>query len=162
MTDASYGRVVLGSDHRGVDLRQGLAEGCRALGLEVLDLGPTRAEGRVDYPDLAAAVTSHVVAQPGTLGVLICGTGLGMSIAANKVGGVRAALVNEPYSAALARRHNDANVLCFGAGVLGSDLALGCLQAFLAAAFEGGRHAARIAKVQRLAPGRALDMEGDA
>lgn len=160
MSDFVYQQAALGSDHRGVALRERLAAACRAAGLRVRDLGPTVADGRTDYPDLAAAVTELVVEQPGTLGVLVCGTGLGMSIAANKVVGVRAALVDQPYCAALARRHNDANVLCFGAGVVGSDLAVACLEAFLGARFEAGRHAERLAKVRRL--GCAGRRRGDA
>lgn len=143
-------RVVLSSDHRGTELRRALAEWCSDRGLAVTDVGPPSGSPAVDYPEEAAEVGRVVASGEADLGILVCGSGIGMSIAANKVAGVRAALVGEPHAAALARRHNDANVLCFGAGMTGTDLAIASLQAFLAERFEGGRHARRLERIAAL------------
>jgi len=150
MAERTIRRVVLGSDHRGVELRLSLARRCLAAGLEVADLGPPPGSPAVDYPDQAAAVGRAVAAGRAELGLLVCGTGIGVSIAANKIVGIRAALVAEPHGAALARRHNDANVLCFGAGSVGLELASSCLEAFLAARFEGDRHQRRLDRIAAL------------
>jgi len=148
-------RVYLGSDHRGTALRLHLAQICRERGVAVSDLGPAPETGRHEYPEQALRVGESVIGNPGSLGILVCGTGIGVSIAANKVRGVRAALVSEPHGAAFARRHNDANVLCFGAGSVGRDLAGSCLLAFLDAEFEGGRHAERVASIAAIEGGEA-------
>jgi ribose 5-phosphate isomerase B len=140
--------VFAASDHAGFRLRQALVEHLRARGVEVIDLGPVAPE-RCDYPDFAAQVARRVAAGEG-LGLLICGTGVGMSMAANKVAGIRAAVVSDVFSAQATRAHNDCNVLCMGERVVGVGLAMSIVDAWLAAEFEGGRHAGRIAKIHAL------------
>lgn len=119
------------------------------LGQLSLDLGPADTTS-VDYPDFATKVTEAVVSKKASLGVLICGTGIGMSITANKVHGIRAALCHTEFEARVTRQHNDANVLCLGARVTGGGLAIEILRAFLNASFEGGRHAARVEKINQV------------
>ena len=142
-------RVATGSDHAGYRLKQVLAERLAEQGHEVVDLG-THSEDRVDYPDFGAAVGRAVAAGDADLGVCVCGSGIGIGMAANKVGGIRAAVVHDSVSAALARQHNDANVVCFGQRLIEEDTALAALDAFLDASFEGGRHVARVAKLDAL------------
>ncbi|HEY8496970.1 MAG TPA: ribose 5-phosphate isomerase B [Limnochordales bacterium] len=142
-------RIAIGSDHAGFDLKQELMAHLKAAGHTVVDMGTTSRES-CDYPDYARLVAEAVAAERCDRGILICGTGIGMSIAANKVPGVRAALCAEPYSARMAREHNDANVLCLGARVTGSGLALEIADAFLAGEFAGGRHARRVDKIREL------------
>ena len=141
-------RVVIGSDHAGLRLKEALKKSLIERGHEVEDVG-TDANDPVDYPDFAVAVGRAVV-DKGGLGVLICGTGIGVSIAANKIPGVRAARCDEPYSAKMARAHNDANVLCMGERVVGQGVADMTMRAFLETPFEGGRHAGRVAKIVAL------------
>ena len=138
--------VFLGSDHAGLTLKAALVAHLAAAEHKVVDLGPTEATS-VDYPDFAKLVCAKALETPGSAGILVCGTGIGMSIAANKVTGIRAALCGDCYSAEFTRRHNDANVLTLGARVLGAGLALKIVDTFLDTAFEGGRHARRIAKI---------------
>jgi ribose 5-phosphate isomerase B len=141
--------VIVGGDHAGLSLKRSLVEALRARGTAVEDLG-THEETSTDYPDYAHAVARRVAESGGaTLGLLVCGSGVGMSIAANRHAGVRAVVCSEPYSAAMARRHNDANVLCVGSRVVGAGLAEQILDAFLSAEFEGGRHARRVAKIDQ-------------
>ena len=116
---------------------------------EPLDLGPATAES-VDYPDYAVKVTSAVLSKEATLGVLVCGTGIGMNISANKVNGIRAALCHTELEARMCRMHNDANVLCLGQRVIGGGVAIELLKAFLSTAFEGGRHSRRVDKMNAL------------
>lgn len=143
--------IAIGADHAGYVLKNALAEHLRAGGHEVLDLG-THTADRVDYPDFGAAV-GRVVAEGGAdLGVCVCGSGIGIAIAANKIPGVRAATVHDVTSAHLAREHNDANVVCVGERLIGHDVAKEAIDAFLAARFEGGRHATRVAKIDALLP----------
>lgn len=142
-------RVALGSDHAGFELRQVFVAHLRGLGHEVVDLGCAVPE-RCDYPDFGAAVGRAVVAGDADLGVCVCGSGIGIAIAANKVPGVRAATVHDVTSARLSRQHNDANVMCIGERFVGEQTALDSLDAFLAASFEGGRHADRVAKIHQL------------
>ncbi len=143
-------RAVVGSDHAGVDLRTALADRLAAAGYEVRDVGPPPGES-VDYPDQAGAVATAVGAGEAELGLLVCGTGIGMSIAANKVDGVRAALVHDPFTARMACEHNNANVLCLGARVTGADLAAAALDAFLdASPSEVDRHRRRVDKIHGL------------
>ena len=142
-------RIAVGADHAGFRLKQLLADRLRALGHEVFDLG-TMSEERVDYPDFAVAVARSVAGGEAELGVLVCGSGVGVSIAANKVGGIRAATVHDFTSARLAREHNDANIVCLGARFLGEQVAIDALDAFLGATFEGGRHVDRVAKISAL------------
>ena len=139
-------RIAIASDHAGFDLKTELREYLIGLGHEVADLGPETAE-RVDYPDfgykLAAAIADGTV----QAGVALCGSGIGISIAVNRNPACRCARVDDPYSAALAREHNDANAIALGARLIGVDMAKACLDAFLAAPFGGGRHAARVDKL---------------
>jgi ribose 5-phosphate isomerase B len=141
--------MVAASDHAGLNLRAVAVKAARDRGVEVEDLGPLTADS-VDYPDFAVRVGEAVAAGRARFGLLVCGTGIGMSIAANKVPGVRAALCRSEYEARMARAHNDANVLCLGERVTGPGLGIAIVEAFLATPFEGGRHARRVEKVNAL------------
>jgi ribose 5-phosphate isomerase B len=140
------GTIGLASDHAGLELKEILAAELRRRGLALRDFG-THDKASCDYPDFAHALARGLEESSIGLGVLVCGTGVGMSIAANRHPAVRAVVCSEPLSARMARRHNDANVLCLGARVIGPDTALDVLDAFLGAEFEGGRHAGRVAKI---------------
>ena len=142
-------RIAIGSDHAGFPLKQELAAFLVDAGHQVDDLGAISDE-RVDYPDFGAAVGRAVASGASELGVCVCGTGIGISIAANKVDGVRAAVVHDATSARLAREHNDANVVCLGARLVGPEVAHESLQAFLATSWQGGRHAQRVDKITAL------------
>jgi ribose 5-phosphate isomerase B len=142
-------KVVLGSDHAGLSLRAEAVRVAREAGFEAEDLGPAPGES-VDYPDFAVRVAQAVASGRARLGILVCGTGIGMSIAANKVKGVRAAHCTTEYEARMARAHNDANVLCLGERVIGIGLAGAVVRAFLAQPFEGGRHQRRVEKIGAL------------
>jgi ribose 5-phosphate isomerase B len=141
--------VAIASDHAGLALKTELIDETRRLGHVPVDLGPS-STASVDYPDFAARVAAAVTSGEAALGVLVCGTGIGMSIGANKFAGVRAALCHSEFEARMTRAHNDANVLCLGQRVTGAGVALECLRVFLATPFEGGRHAARVAKLAAL------------
>ncbi len=145
-------RIAIGSDHAGYVLKEQLAEHLRADGHELVDLG-THSEERVDYPDYGAAVGRAVAAGEVEFGMCVCGSGIGIAIAANKVPGVRAATVHDVTSARLAREHNNANVVCVGERLIGPEVAKDAIDAFLAAQFQGGRHTARVAKIDALLPG---------
>ncbi len=151
---ASADIVAVASDHAGLALKSVLAAELRAAGHEVLDLG-TDGPDSVDYPDFGAAMARAIETGLASRGVIVCGTGIGISIAANRFAAVRAALCHDTTTARLARQHNDANVLALGARVIGEETAKDCLQAFLATEFEGGRHARRVDKLTKLA--RASD-----
>jgi ribose 5-phosphate isomerase B len=140
-------KILVGGDHAGLALKQPLVAFLRQRGLEVEDVG-THDPTSVDYPDYAHRVARGVRAGEAPLGLLVCGSGVGVSIAANRHEGVRAVVCSEPYSAAMARRHNDANVLCLGARVVGLGLAESIVVAFLDNEFEGGRHEKRVAKIE--------------
>lgn len=142
--------VYIASDHAGVDSKAMLAEFLRRLGYSTEDLGPTTTDS-VDYPDFAHLLGEKVV-KSGHWGVLVCGSGIGMSIAANKVPGVRAALVHDAYTAAMARAHNDANVVVLGARVLGPDVMKSCLTAFTESHFDPGDDGRHARRVKKLAP----------
>ncbi len=142
-------RIAIGADHAGYRLKEEIIRFLQASGYPVEDMG-TSGEESVDYPDYAARVARAVTAGQADLGILICGTGIGMSIAANKVPGIRAAVATDSYMARMAREHNDANVLCLGGRVLGGGSALEVVQAFLQSRFAGGRHARRVEKIQAL------------
>ena len=142
-------RIVLGSDHAGLHLKDLLGGHLTEAGHEVVDLG-THDETAVDYPDYGAAVGRTVVAGNADLGVCVCGTGMGIAIAANKIRGVRAAVVHDVTSARLAAEHNKANVICFGGWVVGTVVATDALDTFLASTFDDGRHTPRIEKIARL------------
>jgi ribose 5-phosphate isomerase B len=118
----------------------------------VRDEGTESATARVDYPDVARKVAVSVAQGESDLGIVVCATGIGVSIAANKVAGARAALCTDPYTARMSRRHNDSNVLCLGARVVGVGLALDIVAAWLEAPFEGGRHARRVVKIEHCSP----------
>jgi ribose 5-phosphate isomerase B len=145
MTD----RVIFGSDHAGLALRVEAVKVAKADGIEVEDLGPFSGDS-VDYPDYARQVGDAVAAGKARLGVLVCGTGIGMSIAANKVKGIRAAHCSTEFEARAARAHNDANVLCIGERVLGLGVGAAIVKAFLNTPFEGGRHTRRVEKIMAL------------
>ena len=140
--------LALASDHAGVALKAALMENLRAAGYEVRDLGPD-AGTRVDYPDYAARVASSVRDGQADAGILMCGTGIGMSMAANKLPGIRAALVHDPFTAEMARQHNDANVLVLGARLMAAPYAWLCVEAWLKGTFEA-RHQPRLDKIARL------------
>lgn len=141
-------KLIIGSDHGGFELKQHIIEFLQAEGHEVVDLG-TNSEDSVDYPDYAKAVVQRVIEED-TLGILLCGTGIGISIAANKQKGIRCANCTNETMASLARRHNDANILALGGRILGVELAKSIVRAFLEASFEGGRHERRVKKIGEL------------
>ena len=138
--------IAIGSDHAGFDMKEVLIEEMRALGHDVLDLGCDGSES-VDYPDFGRAVAEVIAEGRVERGVVVCGTGIGISIAANRIARVRAAVCHDETSARLAREHNDANVLALGARLIGPEVAKACLRVFLATEFGGGRHVARVAKL---------------
>lgn len=142
-------RIAFGADHAGFELKELLARRAAELGHEVLDLGTSTAAS-VDYPDYGFAVGEAVASGRAERGVVVCGTGIGISIAANKVKGIRAALCCSEYMAEMARKHNDANVLAMGGRTTAPDLACKIVDTFLATAFEGGRHADRVEKIHSL------------
>ena len=137
--------IVIASDHAGVVLKARIVELIGEAGLEVRDLGPGDTTS-VDYPDFAHALAETVAAGEAERGILICGTGIGMSMAANKYEGIRAALCHDEYTARLSREHNDANVLCLGDRVIGKGVAEGIVKIWLSTTFSGGRHQIRIDK----------------
>ncbi len=141
--------IAIGSDHAGFPLKQVVKLWLEEHGYEVDDLG-TYDTKSVDYPDYAAAVAHAVAEGKADRGILICGTGIGMSMSANKVPGIRAALCTDVYTARMSRRHNDANVLCMGARVIGPGVAESIVEAWLSEEFEGGRHARRVGKINAL------------
>ncbi len=142
-------RIAIGADHAGYALKEVLIAHLREQGVEVVDFG-THGMDSVDYPDYARAVAEAVARGKADYGVLICGTGVGMAITANKVPGIRAAAVSDVYSAKMSRAHNDANILCLGGRVVGPGLAIEILEAWLHTPFEGGRHARRLEKIRRM------------
>ena len=144
-------RVALGADHNGFGLKQEMAEWLDARGHETLDLGAARLDPTDDYPDYAEAVSEAVTDSRADRGILVCGSGVGASIAANKVRGVRAGVCHDTYSARQGVEHDDMNVLCLGTRVIGPELARELVQAFLAARFTGEeRHRRRLQKIQAL------------
>jgi ribose 5-phosphate isomerase B len=138
--------IAIAADHAGYDLKALLVPELKSLGFEVLDLG-TDSGDSVDYPDFADALARAIERGQAKRGVLVCGTGLGIAIAANRHRWVRAGVCHDATTARLARQHNDANVLALGARVVGSEVAKDCLRAFLATEFDSGRHARRVAKL---------------
>ena len=140
-------KIAIGNDHAGVDLKHKIVEFLRKKGHEVTNVG-TETLDSVDYPDIAKEVAEKVLSGEVKYGVLICGTGIGISISANKVKGIRAALVHNEFTARLSRLHNDANVIALGARVLGDELAAMCVDTFINTEFEGGRHARRVGKIE--------------
>ncbi|NPA88057.1 ribose 5-phosphate isomerase B [Caminibacter pacificus] len=139
-------KYFIGTDHAGFEVKPFVIEYLEKRGIEVEDLG-TYSKESVDYPDYAHKVAEAVLANPGSMGILICGSGIGMSLAANKHKGIRAALCHDYYTAEMARRHNDANILCFGARIVGLGVIESILEAWLTHDFEGGRHLRRVEKI---------------
>jgi ribose 5-phosphate isomerase B len=136
--------IALASDHGGVELKDLLKAQLQTEGYDVLDLG-TNGSASVDYPDYAKAVADALSSGAAARGVLVCGTGIGIGIAANRYAHVRAALIHDAFGARMCRQHNDANVIVFGGRTIGSEVAKDCLEIFLTTEFEGGRHARRVA-----------------
>ncbi|MBN1946095.1 MAG: ribose 5-phosphate isomerase B [Bradymonadales bacterium] len=142
--------VVIANDHAGFHLKKSLVAHLEGCGLTVVDLGAHSADP-VDYPDYAQQLAQWILAGRASWGILICGSGIGMSMAANRIPGVRAARVQDPYSARMAREHNDANVLALGERIVGVDLAIACVDAFRHTEFqpgEDGRHLRRVRKME--------------
>lgn len=139
-------RIAIASDHAAIALKAELAQWLRGEGHDVDDLGPATAD-RVDYPDYGYKLATAVASGAAERGVALCGSGIGISIAVNRNPACRCALVGEPLSAALAREHNDANVLAMGARLTGIDMAIACVSAFLSTDFGGGRHGPRVDKL---------------
>ena len=142
-------KVVIGSDHAGYDMKENLKKYLISQNVEVIDCG-TYSDSSVDYPDYAKAVCTKVLDKETTLGILVCGTGIGMSIAANKIHGIRAALCLYPTMAELARKHNNANILVLGGRIMGTDIARWTVDAFFRTSFDGGRHQNRLDKIERM------------
>ncbi len=140
--------IAIASDHGGYGLKAELIKDIEARGFQVIDLGTDGPES-VDYPDFANALASAIRDGKASRGILLCGSGIGISIAANRHPELRAALVHDGLTARLARQHNDANVLVMGGRLVGPELAKDCLEIFLNTEFEGGRHARRVAKLSR-------------
>lgn len=139
-------RIAIASDHAAVGLKAELTAWLRDAGHEVTDLGPQGVDS-VDYPDYGYKLAAEIADGRADLGIALCGSGIGISIAANRHPACRCALVSEPLSARLARTHNDANAIAMGARLIGIEMAKACLEAFLAASFEGGRHQGRVDKL---------------
>ncbi|MCD6259740.1 MAG: ribose 5-phosphate isomerase B [Helicobacteraceae bacterium] len=142
-------KFYIATDHAGLDLKDYTVELLKEKGHEVVDLGPF-SKDRVDYPDYAVKVCQSVLADTSSQGILICGSGIGMSMAANRHSGIRAALCHDAYTATVARGHNDANILCFGERIIGQGVAESILDAWIAGSFDGGRHTNRVAKIEAL------------
>lgn len=139
--------IAIAADHAGFDLKSKLVEDLKASGYDVQDLGTNDATTSVDYPDFGRAVAEAVTSGKAERGVVVCGTGIGISIAANRHAGVRAALCHDETSARLCREHNDANVLALGARLIGEVVAKDCVRTFLSTEYAGERHARRVAKL---------------
>ena len=140
-------KFYIATDHAGIDLKDYTVELLKAKGHEVIDLGPD-SDDRVDYPDFAKKCANLVVSDKGSFGILICGTGIGISIAANKIEGIRAGLCHDAFTASATRAHNDANILCFGQRVVGRGVIESMIDAFCETEFEGGRHIGRVEKIE--------------
>lgn len=153
-------RVAIGSDHAGIELRAMIREQVQELGHEVVDLG-TNDPTKADYPAFGQAVGLAVTSGDCDRGIVICGTGIGISISANKVPGVRCVVCSEPYSAVLSRNHNDSNVLALGARVVGSELAKMIVAQWLEAPFEGGRHQRRVNQITLIDTGGTVEDQVD-
>jgi ribose 5-phosphate isomerase B len=146
---SSKPRIALGADHAGFRAKESIKKYLEGAGYRVDDVG-TGSEESVDYPDFARAVGERVAAGKNPLGIVVCGTGIGVSIAANKVEGIRAALAHDSLTARRAREHNDANVLALGGKIVGEDEAIAIVQEFLNAQFAGGRHQRRVEKINEM------------
>jgi len=142
-------RIAIGSDHAGFDYKEMIKKHLEEKGYEVIDEG-TYSKERTDYPNYAEKVAKAVANKEVDKGVLICGTGIGMSITANKIKGVRAALCTNEFMARMSRKHNDANILCLGERVIGTDHALAIVDVFFSTEFEGGRHEKRVHLIENI------------
>lgn len=142
-------KIAIGNDHAATDMKNEIMQHLKDRGCEVINVG-TDGHESVDYPDYAKKVCDKVLSEEADLGIAICGTGVGISIACNKVKGIRAVCCSEPFSAKLSRQHNNSNVLCFGARVIGPELAKMIVDEWLDAEFQGGRHQLRIDKISAL------------
>ena len=151
-------KIAIGNDHVAFEMKNHIKSYLEKKGYDIVDFGAFGTD-RTDYPVYAEKVAKSVVAGECDLGILICGTGIGISIAANKVNGIRAAVCSEPYSAALTRRHNDANIIAFGARVIGTATAETIVDAFLEAEYEGGRHAKRVDMIRAIERGESVCTE---
>ena len=140
-------RIVLSSDHAAIDLRQAIAKHITTMGWEAVDIGPTTPES-THYPIHGKAAAEKVASGDCALGIILCGTGQGIMMAANKVAGIRCGVCSDSFSARMIRQHNNANILSLGARVVGEGLALDIVEAFLSAEFEGGRHATRVEMIE--------------
>lgn len=140
-------KIGFGSDHAGFELKEKLRKHLEDKGYECIDFGPFN-DDRVDYPDYGRLVGEKIIAGEVDKGVLVCGTGIGISIAANKIKGIRACVCSEPYSAIMSVKHNNAQIISVGARVVGEDLAKLIVDSFFEAEFEGGRHARRVDKIE--------------
>ena len=140
-------KFYIATDHAGIELKDYTVELLKEKGHEVIDLGPF-SKTRVDYPDYAHKVAESVLGDSSAQGILICGSGIGMSMAANRHAGIRAALCHDAYTATVARGHNDANSLCFGERIVGQGVAESILDAWIAGSFDGGRHCGRVEKIE--------------
>lgn len=149
LPDLKSKKILIASDHAGFDLKEFIISELTCLGYEPIDLGCDSAQKSVDYPDYAQKLCKKITLKNQLRGILICGSGIGISIAANRFKHIRAALCYSTNSAKLSRAHNDANVLCMGARASKPKLALSILKAFLSTKFEGARHAARVAKITK-------------
>ena len=145
-------KIVIGNDHAAVDMKWAIKEYMEFLGYKVINVGINENKS-CDYPDIAVMACEKIIKKEVDLGILICGTGVGMSLAANKIKGIRACVCSESYSARLCREHNNANVLCFGERVIGIETAKEMVKAFLNANFEGGKHEVRVNKIMSIEEG---------
>ena len=148
-TKKEQNSILIASDHAGFELKEILIQKLSKIGFTIIDLGCNSAEKSVDYPDFAKKLAKEIIAKKAKSGILICGSGVGISIAANRFKQVRAALCFSVETAKLARKHNNANVLCLGARLISPSLALSISKAFFATEFEGGRHEKRVAKLSK-------------
>ena len=139
--------IAIGCDHGGINLKSAIMKKLDEMGESYKDFGTYTAES-CDYPDIAKAVCGAIVSGECEKGILICGTGIGMSMAANKVKGIRAAHVTDTFSARMTKEHNDANVICMGERITGVEIAVEMVEAYLKAEFQGGRHAIRVGKIE--------------
>lgn len=148
-------KIAIGNDHVAVELKNIIRTHLEEKGIEVINVGTDETD-RSDYPIYGEAVARKVASGEADLGILICGTGVGISLAANKVKGIRACVCSEPYTAKLSREHNNTNILAFGARVVGSELAKMIVDSWLSASFEGGRHQKRIDMIHSIEEGRSV------
>ncbi len=148
-------KFYIASDHAGFEMKNLSRDYLISKGYKVVDLGPN-SDDRVDYPDFAKKCANAVVSDKGSFGVLICGTGIGISISANRVAGVRAGLCHDAFTASATRAHNDANILCYGARVVGMGVVESMIDAFCNTEFESGRHSGRVAKIEDCSMGANL------